>query len=179
MASLARSLRLPTAARALLGSSHPQHAARWLPATAAPTLSASARWFGAAAEHNVSITEACAKRINKVGDSSTLRLSVEGGGCSGFQYVFSLEDCVLQEGKDLVFEKDGATLLVDSLSIDFIEGATIDYEETMVRAASCGCCCLGSLAARCVFLCAGAARPAGCLPETLLAGGVLMACPCR
>ncbi|KAH9309162.1 hypothetical protein KI387_037073, partial [Taxus chinensis] len=60
-----------------------------------------------------------------------LRLSVEGGGCSGFQYSFNLDD--KQNPDDRVFEKAGIKLVVDEVSYGFVKGATIDYVEELIR----------------------------------------------
>lgn len=62
-----------------------------------------------------------------------LRLSVENGGCSGFQYVFDLDDKVNPE--DRVFETEGVKLIVDNISYDFVKGATVDYVEELIRSA--------------------------------------------
>lgn len=56
-----------------------------------------------------------------------LRVFVTGGGCSGFQYGFSFDDN--QDDEDTVIEKDGAVLLVDPMSYQYLVGATIDYQE--------------------------------------------------
>ena len=76
-----------------------------------------------------------------------LRLSVEGGGCSGFQYRFALADA--PDGDDLISETDGVRLLVDPVSIDLIAGAQVDYVESLggsafkvtnpIAASGCGC----------------------------------------
>jgi Iron-sulfur cluster assembly accessory protein len=76
-----------------------------------------------------------------------LRLSVEGGGCAGFQYRFALDDAA-QPG-DHEVERDGATLVVDEVSLPLVAGATVDFVETLGGAAfqvrnpnaasSCGC----------------------------------------
>jgi len=79
-----------------------------------------------------------------------LRLSVEGGGCSGFQYNFALEPESEREEGDIVFERDGAAFVVDEESLEFVKGSTIDFSETMVRSSfvvsnnplsesACGC----------------------------------------
>jgi iron-sulfur cluster assembly accessory protein len=83
----------------------------------------------------------------KQGKPAILRLSVEGGGCSGFQYKFGLADA--PESDDLVIERDGVTLLVDSVSLDLVAGSTVDYVESLGGAAfkvenpqaasGCGC----------------------------------------
>lgn len=76
-----------------------------------------------------------------------LRVAVTGGGCSGFQYNFALDDA--RTGDDLVLEKDGATVLIDAMSLDFLHGAEIDFTDDLIgqafkvnnpnAAASCGC----------------------------------------
>ena len=81
------------------------------------------------------------------GKPAILRLAVEGGGCSGFQYRFGLAEAA--EADDLVVERDGVTLVVDSVSLDLIAGATVDYVESLGGAAfkvenpqaasGCGC----------------------------------------
>jgi iron-sulfur cluster insertion protein len=59
-----------------------------------------------------------------------LRLFVSGGGCSGFQYGFTFDDS--QNEDDFVVEKDGVTLLVDAMSMQYLNGATIDYSKTLM-----------------------------------------------
>lgn len=81
------------------------------------------------------------------GKPAVLRLSVEGGGCSGFQYRFGLADG--PEADDLVVEQDGATLVVDPVSLDLVVGSVVDYVESLGGAAfkvenpnaasGCGC----------------------------------------
>ncbi|MBU3592700.1 iron-sulfur cluster insertion protein ErpA [Polynucleobacter sp. 71A-WALBACH] len=56
-----------------------------------------------------------------------LRVFVQGGGCSGFQYGFTFDDAVNED--DTLFEKNGVTLLVDSMSFQYLVGAEIDYKE--------------------------------------------------
>jgi len=56
-----------------------------------------------------------------------LRVFVQGGGCSGFQYGFTFDEAVNED--DTTFEKDGVTLLVDSMSFQYLVGAEIDYKE--------------------------------------------------
>lgn len=86
------------------------------------------------------------------GKPAILRLSVEGGGCSGFQYRFGLADAA--EADDLVFEHDGVTLVVDTTSLDLVEGSVVDYVESLGGSAfrvenpnaSAGCGCGSSFA---------------------------------
>ncbi|XP_073003770.1 iron-sulfur assembly protein IscA-like 2, mitochondrial [Typha latifolia] len=93
----------------------------------------------AAADDAVHMTENCVQRLKELhaNESSTdgkmLRLSVETGGCSGFQYVFLLDD--KKSADDRVFEKDGVKLVVDNISYDFVKGATVDYVEELIRSA--------------------------------------------
>jgi len=86
--------------------------------------------------------------INEEGNPALkLRVYVSGGGCSGFQYGFSFEEAVNED--DLVVEKDGVTVLVDSLSFQYLNGAEIDYQEGLEGArfmiknpnatTTCGC----------------------------------------
>lgn len=80
-------------------------------------------------------------------ETARLRVAVDGGGCAGFQYSFALAD--EQQPDDLEVVTDGASLLVDRVSLPFLEGATIDYVENLGGAAfkvtnpnassSCGC----------------------------------------
>ncbi|WP_374285229.1 iron-sulfur cluster insertion protein ErpA [Novosphingobium sp.] len=83
----------------------------------------------------------------KQGKPAMLRLSVEGGGCSGFQYKFGLADAA--EADDLAVETDGVTLVVDPVSLDLVAGSVVDYVESLGGAAfkvenpqaasGCGC----------------------------------------
>ncbi len=100
----------------------------------------------------VQLTERAARRIVEIireepAEGRMLRLSVTGGGCSGFQYDFSLDASPADD--DLVIEKDGAVVLIDPVSLDFLKGAEIDFADEMIGAAfrvnnpnatsSCGC----------------------------------------
>ncbi|XP_050740278.1 iron-sulfur cluster assembly 2 homolog, mitochondrial-like isoform X2 [Eriocheir sinensis] len=73
------------------------------------------------------------KEITKDDDKSFLRVIVEGGGCSGFQYKFDL-DTTLQDD-DRVFERDGVQVVIDETSLDFVRGSIIDYHSELIRAA--------------------------------------------
>jgi iron-sulfur cluster assembly accessory protein len=100
---------------------------------------------------NVTITDRAAKRVNEIiaaePSARLLRVSVEGGGCSGFQYRFDLVPASASD--DIRIERDGATVVIDSVSLPFLEGAEIDFVDDLIGAsfrvknpnatASCGC----------------------------------------
>ena len=99
----------------------------------------------------IRLTSAAAARVAAIAarqnKPAILRLSVEGGGCSGFQYKFGLADAA--DGDDLVVETDGVALVVDPVSLDLVAGAEVDYVESLGGAAfrvtnpnaasGCGC----------------------------------------
>lgn len=99
----------------------------------------------------IQLTPSAAERVAAIaarqGKPPILRLSVEGGGCSGFQYRFGLADSV--EADDAAIERDGVTLVVDTISLDLVRGAAVDYVENLGGAAfkvenpnaasGCGC----------------------------------------
>jgi iron-sulfur cluster insertion protein len=99
----------------------------------------------------VTLSSAAAQRIRAIGEAEgralMLRVSVDGGGCSGFQYRFDLvED---GEPEDLRVEREGAAILVDEVSLDLLRGSEIDFVEELAGAefkvrnpnakSSCGC----------------------------------------
>ena len=98
-----------------------------------------------------SVTLNAAKRIAflaaKEAKPVMMRVAVLGGGCSGFQYNFSFEEA--RSDDDLVIERDGAAVLVDSTSLELLKGSQLDYVEEMVGSSfqvknpnatsSCGC----------------------------------------
>ena len=97
------------------------------------------------------VTERAARRIAEIaaGEPNTplLRVSVEGGGCSGFSYRFGLVDAA--EPDDLVIEREGARVLIDPVSLTYLTGSQIDFVDDIIgsqfkinnpnAAASCGC----------------------------------------
>ncbi|WP_210487619.1 iron-sulfur cluster insertion protein ErpA [Microvirga antarctica] len=100
---------------------------------------------------DITLTERAARRINEImqaePEGSMLRISVNGGGCSGFQYAFDVD--ADRQDADLVIERDGATVLVDDVSIQYIDGSVIDFVDDLMgqsfkienphATASCGC----------------------------------------
>ena len=99
----------------------------------------------------LTLTSAAAKRVASIAQRQAkpaiLRLSVEGGGCSGFQYKFDLAG--EPEAGDSVSETDGVRLVVDPVSLDLVTGSTVDFVESLGgaafrvenpnAAAGCGC----------------------------------------
>jgi iron-sulfur cluster assembly accessory protein len=102
-------------------------------------------------DQQVSVTERAATRINEIvatePANKLLRVSVEGGGCSGFQYKFDLVEKAAAD--DLVVERSNARVLIDPVSLGFLAGSEIDFVEDLIGAAfkirnpnataSCGC----------------------------------------
>ena len=100
---------------------------------------------------NVTVSERAARRIGEIlkGEPSgaMLRVSVEGGGCSGFQYKFDMDRAKADD--DLVISTDGATVLIDVVSVNYLAGSEIDFVDVLIGAAfkinnpkataSCGC----------------------------------------
>lgn len=100
---------------------------------------------------SLTLTEAAANRVNaiahKQGRPAILRLSVEGGGCSGFQYKFDLTDRA--DTDDAVSETAGVKLVIDPMSLELVDGSTVDFVESLGgaafkvenpnAAAGCGC----------------------------------------
>ncbi|RAI45678.1 iron-sulfur cluster insertion protein ErpA [Rhodoplanes roseus] len=100
---------------------------------------------------DVTLTDSAVRRIGEIlaaeADGAMLRVSVEGGGCSGFQYKFDLDR--VRAADDLVLERDGATVLIDPVSLQYMSGAQIDFVDDLIGAAfkinnpvasaSCGC----------------------------------------
>ena len=99
---------------------------------------------------SIQLSARAAKRLNVIlaGEpGSALRLSVKGGGCSGFQYAFDVEN--ERADDDFVAVRDGATLIVDPVSLEFVKGSELDFVDDLMgqsfrvknpnAASSCGC----------------------------------------
>ena len=100
----------------------------------------------------ITISSSAAERIklilSKEGKGATmLRVAVEGGGCSGFSYKFDFASDTNED--DIVIERDGAKVVIDEVSVPFLEGSEIDYVDELIGAAfkihnpnataACGC----------------------------------------
>ena len=99
----------------------------------------------------ITVSERAARRIGEIlkseGDGAMLRISVEGGGCSGFQYKFDVDRSKAED--NLVISREGAVVLVDSASVPFLAGSEVDFVDDLIGAsfrvhnpnatASCGC----------------------------------------
>jgi iron-sulfur cluster assembly accessory protein len=103
------------------------------------------------ASNEIRITESAARRIGEIlagePSGSMLRISVNGGGCSGFQYGFDIDRA--RQPDDIVLERDGATVLVDETSLQFLRGSVVDFVDDLIgqsfkienpqATSSCGC----------------------------------------
>lgn len=104
-----------------------------------------------ATETPVTLSASAATQINaimkKMGKQDFLRVAVEGGGCSGFSYKFDFAEAA--NADDLIIERDGARVLIDEMSLEFLEGSEIDYANELIGSAfkinnpnataNCGC----------------------------------------
>ncbi len=100
---------------------------------------------------DVTLTASAAQRINailaKQAGAQFLRVAVEGGGCAGFSYKFEIAE--IADPDDLVVERDGARVVIDAMSLEFLKGAEIDFTNELIGAAfrirnpnatgGCGC----------------------------------------
>jgi len=100
---------------------------------------------------DITVTERAARRIGEIlraePSGAMLRLSVQGGGCSGFQYRFDVDRD--RGDDDAVISRDGVTVLVDPVSLQYLAGSEIDFVDDLIGAsfkvnnpkakASCGC----------------------------------------
>ena len=104
----------------------------------------------AIASDAVSISASAARRLNAIlkgEEGAALRISVKGGGCSGFQYAFDIEKTRADD--DFVATRDGATVVIDPMSLEMMKGAELDFVDDLMgqsfrvknpnAVASCGC----------------------------------------
>ena len=99
----------------------------------------------------VTLSQRAAKRIANIlasePEGTALRISVSGGGCSGFQYGFDLDHSRTDE--DIIIERDGAVVLIDPISLPYMGGSEVDFVDSLIgqsfqihnpnATASCGC----------------------------------------
>ena len=103
-------------------------------------------------EQTIRISDRAVGRIAKLvaeeqSDGLMLRITVSGGGCSGFQYGFSLDDQTNDD--DRLFERDGVTVVIDDVSLDLLKGSEVDFVEDLIgsyfaiknpnASSTCGC----------------------------------------
>ena len=104
------------------------------------------------AARSLTISESAAKRLTdliaaEAGEDLMLRITVSGGGCSGFQYAFTFDDSATPD--DFVFERDGVKVVTDDASLELLTGSEVDFKDELVGAyfainnpnasSSCGC----------------------------------------
>ena len=102
-------------------------------------------------DQSITVSDTAAKRISEIiarePENTMLRVSVEGGGCSGFQYKFDLVQA--RDNEDMAIEKGGVVVLVDPISVNYMQGSVIDFIDDLIGAAfqvrnpnataGCGC----------------------------------------
>jgi iron-sulfur cluster assembly accessory protein len=102
-------------------------------------------------DSSVDLTASAAKRVAEIlrseAPGSALRIGVDGGGCSGFQYTYDI--VTAREPDDLVLQRDGATVLIDPTSLEYLRGSKIEFVDDLMgqafkiqnpqATASCGC----------------------------------------
>jgi len=102
-------------------------------------------------QQGLTISESGARQIAKLvageAPGTMLRVTVSGGGCSGFQYAFAFDDNKTED--DLCFSRDGVTVIIDTISLEYLQGSEIDYVDDLIGSAfrihnpnataSCGC----------------------------------------
>lgn len=103
---------------------------------------------------HLKLSDTCVKRLKEIcDDKSFLRVTIEGGGCSGFQYKFDIDDKL--EADDVVFGEKDARVVIDQTSIEYVNGSTIDFHTELIRSgfriinnpkAEQGCSCGASFA---------------------------------
>lgn len=86
------------------------------------------------ANDTLQFTQAAARKVRELileegNQELKLRVYIQGGGCSGFQYGFSFDEAL--QGDDLAVETDGVTLIVDPVSLQYLSGAQVDYSESL------------------------------------------------
>jgi iron-sulfur cluster assembly accessory protein len=100
-------------------------------------LSSSKRFVGTSTTTSeLNLSDSCVRRLQAVlkDQSERLRVFVEGGGCSGFQYKFTIESKNnINKEQDQIFERQGVGIVVDKDSLELLKGSTIDYQEELIK----------------------------------------------
>jgi iron-sulfur cluster assembly accessory protein len=84
----------------------------------------------------LNLSDNCVRRLQTIlkNKSENLRVFVEGGGCSGFQYRFTVEsNNNINKEQDQIFEREGVQIIVDKDSLELLKGSTIDYQEELIK----------------------------------------------
>lgn len=137
------------AARFELGSVRPYIFAK--PNRSCPKAETDMSAIAEAPPASITITARAAKQVARIIEGepggTMLRVAVQGGGCSGFQYSFTLDSA--RTGDDLALERDGITVLIDAVSVEYLAGSEIDYVDDLIGSSfkinnpnatsSCGC----------------------------------------
>lgn len=82
----------------------------------------------------LNLSESCIKKLKEISEKENkkyLRVTVDGGGCSGFQYIFDLDDTVKED--DVVIGDGNGQVVIDTLSLDYCAGATVDYHTELIK----------------------------------------------
>nr|CDS19927.1 iron sulfur cluster assembly 2 [Echinococcus granulosus] len=84
------------------------------------------------ANNKIIFSPSCVKKLKELGeDHGLLRVIVDSGGCSGFQYKYEIDKNL--SGDDIIIEHSGVKIVVDPQSMQFLEGSKLDYEEELIR----------------------------------------------
>lgn len=80
------------------------------------------------------LSDSCIKKLKEISERENkkyLRVTVDGGGCSGFQYLFDLDDKINDD--DVVVENNGSKVVIDTISLDYCAGSTVDYHTELIK----------------------------------------------
>ncbi|KAF2071021.1 hypothetical protein CYY_007664 [Polysphondylium violaceum] len=90
-------------------------------------------------KYNIDITDRCVDELNKIRETMNkdinLRVMVDMGGCSGYQYIIKLDEKFQED--DVLFTKNKANVIIDKMSLEMMEGSVIDYEKDLMRSSFC------------------------------------------
>lgn len=83
---------------------------------------------------SLTLSDSCIKKLKEISERENtkyLRVTVDGGGCSGFQYIFNLEDKINED--DIVIGENGSKVIIDTISLDYCAGSTVDYHTELIK----------------------------------------------